>query len=288
MRRMDRMNPIAMTVYFMCAAFICLVRQDAVLLVLFLAGAVSTFFLYGKQKGGHVFSLLLFFGLALINPLISHKGVTVLFVMNHNPVTLEALLYGIFAGGMIVSSLYWFRTYSQLMTSDKLLYLFGALSPKLSLVLSMAMRYVPLFGRQVRKVHEAQTAAGLYKDDNLPDRIRGGTRIFSVMVTWALENGITTADSMVARGYGLQKRSRYALFTWQKGDIALMLSSLTLSVLCLFLLKGAAFTFYPALRFTPGAYPPVYGYLCYGLLMLIPSIIHVKEAIRWRCLMSGM
>ena len=288
MKVMDRMNPIAMTVYFLCAAFVCLIHQDAVLLILFLTGAVTTFFLCGKQNGGHGFALLLFFGLALINPFISHKGVTVLFVMNHNPVTLESLLYGFFAGGMIVSSIYWFRTYSHLMTSDKLLYLFGALSPKLSLVLSMAMRYVPLFGRQVRKVQQAQTAAGLYKEDNLPDRIRGGMRIFSVMVTWALENGITTADSMVARGYGLQKRSRYALFTWKKGDVALTVSSLLLSILCFIFLQGAQLTFYPALRFTPGAYPPVYGYLCYTSLMLIPLIIHVKEAIRWRCLMSGM
>ena len=288
MRRLDRMNPIAMTVYFMCAAFICLVRQDAVLLALFLSGAVSTFFLYGKQKGGHVFSLLLFFGLALINPLVSHKGVTVLFVMNHNPVTLEALLYGFFAGGMIVSSLYWFRTYSQLMTSDKLLYLFGALSPKLSLVLSMAMRYVPLFGQQVRKVHEAQTAAGLYKDDNLPDRIRGGTRIFSVMVTWTLENGIITADSMAGRGYGTGRRTRFSIFRWTRDDVLLLISTLLLTACAVWGMSGRTVTYYPAVAFAPVTARVLAGYIAYGCLTWLPAIITGKEAVKWHCLRSGV
>ena len=104
---------------------------------------------------------------------------------------------------MIVSVLYWFRTLTHIMTSDKLLYLFGSVSPKLALILSMTLRYIPLFRSQIRKTQQAQKALGLYKEDSIPDNIRGGIRIFSVMVSWALENGVITADSMTARGYGL-------------------------------------------------------------------------------------
>ena len=288
MKRLDQMNPIAVTVYFLCAAGIVLFKTDAVLLLLFLLGSLFTFFLHCPNQRGHIYTLLLFLALVLINPLVSHKGVTVLLVINHNPITLEALLYGCFAGGMIVSSLYWFRIYSHLMTSDKLLYLFGALSPKLSLVLSMALRYVPLFGQQIKKVQQAQTAAGLYKEDNLPDRIRGGIRIFSIMVTWALENGITTADSMIARGYGVGKRSRFSLFKWTRSDVFLLCASLLLALYTLWALNGSTLIFYPSIIF-PSPTPVMWtGYGAYALLMLIPLIIHGKEAVRWRCLMSGM
>ncbi|MBE5776553.1 MAG: energy-coupling factor transporter transmembrane protein EcfT [Clostridiales bacterium] len=288
MKRLDSMNPIAVSALYLCAALIPLVKTDPVLACLFASGALLNLLLYCGQKGGHGFSLLLFFGIALLNPLVSHKGVTVLFVMNHNPITLEALLYGVFTGGIVLASLYWFRTYSHLMTSDKLLYLFGALSPKLSLVLSMALRYVPLFGQQIKKVQQAQTACGLYREDNLPDRFRGGMRIFSVMITWALENGITTADSMTARGYGLQKRSRFSLFKWTAGDIVLLCASLLLCVCSLLLLQNHTFTFYPVLHMTSPNPLVTLGYICYTLLILLPAIIHVKEVLRWRCLTSGM
>ena len=55
-----------------------------------------------KHIKSHLFFFLLFLALALINPLISHNGATVLFVMNDNPVTLEALLYGINSAAMVV------------------------------------------------------------------------------------------------------------------------------------------------------------------------------------------
>ena len=32
-----------------------------------------------------------------MNPFVNHNGATVLFIMNDNPITLEALIYGIFA-----------------------------------------------------------------------------------------------------------------------------------------------------------------------------------------------
>ena len=42
------------------------------------------------------FYLPLFLLVAVTNPLFSHNGVTPLFFMNGNPVTLEAVVYGVF------------------------------------------------------------------------------------------------------------------------------------------------------------------------------------------------
>lgn len=282
-------NPIAAAVYFLAVTGIAMFCMDPVILALSLAGALVTFALLCGQGGrAHWYTLGLFLVMALINPLVSHNGVTVLFVMNHNPVTLEALLYGVAASAMVVAVLYWFRCFSSIMTSDKLLYIFGGLSPRLTLILSMTLRYVPLFGQQAKKVKQAQTALGLYKEDNLIDSFRGGMRVFSVMVTWALENGIITADSMTARGYGLGKRSRFRLFRWRAEDVLLLTGSLLLAGLALMGVHARAFTWYPAIAAAPMDALSLAGYGAYGVLTLLPAIIHAKEAIKWHCLISSM
>ena len=287
MRSFATHNPIAVAVYFLCASGIAMFSMDPVILGLSLAGALVCCLLH-RAAGwrSHVYTFGLFLAMAAINPLVSHGGVTVLVVLNHNPITLEAVLYGLAAGGMIISVLYWFRSFSAIMTSDKLLYLFGSLSPKLSLVLSMALRYVPLFGTQARKVRQAQTALGLYKEDNAVDSFRGGLRIFSVMVTWALENGVTTADSMTARGYGTGRRSRFTLFRWTSDDVLLLLVSLLLVALAVFGQRTVAY--YPTFTLAPLTDAACLGYAAYALLVSLPLIIHGKEALKWRCLQSRM
>ena len=290
MRSFGDHHPSAVAVYFLAVAGMAMFCMDPVILALSLLGAVACCLVHGGVRGlhGHLVTLALFAVMALINPLISHNGVTVLFVLNHNPITLEALLYGVAAAAMIVAVLYWFRTFTAIMTSDKLLCLFGALSPGLALVLSMALRYVPLFSRQTRRVSQAQKALGLYRGDSVIDTLRGKLRVFSVMITWALENGITTADSMTARGYGLGRRSRFTVFRWRWGDAALLGVSILLAALTLWGTADRTVTYYPAMTLSPVTLRALTGYVAYGLLACWPLIIQAKEAIRWRCLTSNI
>ena len=288
MRRFQDHNPAAVALYYLAAAGVTMFTMEPVILVISLTGAVSSLCVTGllRQWRAHLYTLLLFAAMALVNPLVSHNGVTVLFVLNHNPVTLEACIYGIAAGVMIVTVMTWFRAFTAVMTSDKLLYIFGSLSPKLALMLSMALRYVPLFGRQVRAVGQSQTALGLYKEDNIVDRMRGGMRIFSVMVTWTLENGIITADSMTARGYGTGRRTRYTIFRWTRQDVMLLVFTLLLTAVTFYGLTGRTFTYYPAITASPVTGRVLLGYIAYGLLTWLPLIITGKEALKWHILRS--
>ena len=288
MRRFQDHNPAAVALYYLAAAGVTMFTMEPAILGISLVGAVVSLGVTGllRQWRTHLYTLALFLGMALINPLVSHNGVTVLFVINHNPVTLEAFIYGLAAGGMIVTVMTWFRAFTAVMTSDKLLYIFGALSPKLALMLSMALRYVPLFGRQVRAVSRSQQALGLYKEDNIVDRFRGGLRIFSVMVTWTLENGIITADSMTARGYGTGRRTRFTIFRWTRQDVLLLVFTLLLTAATLLGLAGRTFTYYPAIAATPVTSRVLLGYIAYGLLTWLPAIITGKEALKWRILRS--
>lgn len=288
MRTFADSNPIAVTVYFLTVSAIAMFCANPVISAISLFGAVLLYIMNNGRKGlsTHIFSAVLFAAMSLVNPLVSHNGATVLFVMNNNPVTLEALVYGISAAVTVIAVLYWFRSFSHIMTSDKLLYLFGTLSPKLALTLSMALRYVPLFGAQIKKIHASQKALGLYKDDNIVDSFRGGMGIFSIMLTWALENGVVTADSMTARGYGAGKRSRFSLFRFRAEDIFSICTTIAFAALSVYGAIGAEFEFYPYISVPEMNARIVIGYVSYCFLNIIPLIITVKEELKWRYLKS--
>lgn len=290
MRTFEEYNPMVTAVYFFAVSGIVMFCRNPVLLLTSLFGALLYYFMRNKLHNAktHLFSLGLFLVMILINPLVSHNGVTVLFLINHNPITLEATVYGIASGVMVLAVLYWFSSFTQLMTSDKLLYLFGKLSPKLALVLSMGLRYVPLFSKQTVKINQTQTALGLYKDDNIIDRYKGGLRVFSVMITWALENGIITADSMTARGYGIGKRSHFSLFRFRRSDITLLGIVTALFAFTLISIGSGAvdFAYYPAIQGTDLSPSALLGYLSYGILTLLPAIIEAEEKFKWKYLQS--
>jgi len=288
MGAIDRINPVAAAVYFLAAAGIAMFSMNPVILSLSLSGAVCFFFIKSRNSGikSHLYSLLLFIIMSLINPFVNHNGVTVLFIMNDNPITLEALIYGVAASAMIISVLYWFRSFTEIMTSDKLLYIFGRLSPKLALILSMALRFVPLFSNQFHKTEQSQKAAGLYKEDNIADTFKGKTDIFSIIITWGLENGIITADSMTARGYGCARRTSFSLFRWRKDDFIFLAITAVLFAASLWGAMAADFAYYPAIAFSEADYRTVTGFVSYGLLVFLPVILETKEALRWKYLKS--
>ena len=256
-------------------------------------GLLSGFLYYVvKNEGRGVKKVLWFFLIpiigSVINALFMHNGMTVLFILNNNPITLEAALYGLTSGTMIAAMLMWFASFNQIMTSDKLLYIFGSVSPKVALILSMTLRYIPLYRQQITKTNNAQKAMGLYKEDNLIDKMKSGVRVFSIMVTWALENGVITADSMTARGYGIGKRSRFAIFKWEKQDIILLCSSLIF--LTAVFAAGATGNFgiewYPSIVTSENSLLKWTGFALFVILCLIPDYMQIKEEARWRSLQS--
>ena len=156
---------------------------------------------------------------AFMNPAFNHYGVTTLFYLKTGPVTVEAIVYGLVLASMLFISILWFSCYNKVMTTDKFVYLFGRVIPALSLVLSMVFRFVPRFGQQLTVIRNGQKAIGRdIKNGNILKKMRHGITIFSVLVTWALENALDTSDSMRARGYGLKGRSAFSVFHFEYRD----------------------------------------------------------------------
>ena len=285
-------HPLSLAVYLIAVMLITMFCFHPVILLLSLLGGIL-FFVRLTGIASFIkecrFYLPFFVVVAASNPLFSHNGVTVLFFLNGNPVTLESVLYGVDLAAMLLAVVFWSKCWSAVMTSDKLLFLFGKPLPKLSLVLSMSLRYIPLFKNKWTEMRDAQTALGYFSESGFLSKLRGYVRIFSALVTWSLENTVETGMSMTARGYGLQNRTNYSLFRFRRRDIFLLLITLALTASAIVgIATGAlAYGFYPAVSVPQGG-SAILFYILFGALALLPFAEEVREALTWRYLLSNI
>ena len=223
---------------------------------------------------------------ALINPAFSHAGVTILaYLPSGNPLTLESIVYGTAAAVMLAAVILWFSCFNVVMTTDKFVYLFGRVIPAMSLVLSMAFRFVPRFAAQFREVSEAQRCIGRdLSEGSAVERIKKAASIVSIMVTWSLENAAQTADSMKSRGYGLSGRTAFSVYCLDGRDKALLVWLLLCGfyIACGWAAGGIEFHYYPMITGAQlGAFQLSFM-LAYLLLCLTPHILDAVEDIKWK------
>ncbi|MDR2646905.1 MAG: energy-coupling factor transporter transmembrane protein EcfT [Oscillospiraceae bacterium] len=284
----SRFHPLVNMLYFALTIGFSFVYMHPICLgISFVCGFAYMILLDGAKamRFAATFLLPIFFIAAAVNPMFSHAGATILaYLPNGNPITLESILYGIAAACMLVTVIAWFRCYTAVMTSDKFVYLFGRIIPALSLVLSMALRFIPHFTLQMRAVADAQRGVGRdISQGNLIRRAKHGVRILSITVTWALENAIETADSMRSRGYGLPGRNAFSLFKLERRDRAALL------FLCLCgayiitgaVLGGLAYLYFPRAAGARSVFS-MSLFLVYLLFLSLPLILHGKEVVQWK------
>ena len=229
---------------------------------------------------------------AFINPAFSHEGVTILlYFPTGNPLTLESLLYGLSAGTMLATVLLWFKNFNRVVTSDKFIYLFGRIIPALSLVLSMTLRFIPKFKAQLTSVVDAQKSIGRdISEGSVWHRIKIAVTVLSIMVTWALENAIETADSMKSRGYGLPGRSAFSIYRFDDRD---KLALLFLGFCGLYLLSGTisnafGFLYFPRLRYVGINVVTLSFQFVYVCLCMMPVVLNWVEERKWKAIHSNM
>ena len=229
---------------------------------------------------------------AFINPAFNHEGKTMLlYFPNGNPLTLESILYGFSAGAMIITTLMWFSSFNRVMTTDKFIYLFGKIIPALSLVLSMSLRFVPKFKSQMQTVTEAQKSLGRdVSNGSLLQRMKTAIHIFSIMITWSLENAIETADSMKSRGYGLKGRTAFSIYRFDKRDkyALIWLCSCGVIVIAGAILSAFGFRYFPDIRYAAFDITTIPFYCVFFALCITPVILNYKEERKWKTLVSEM
>ena len=291
MKAFEGYHPIILFSYFMAMIFITMFTTHPILLgVSFVCGVLFCGMLLGMKKllSSLAYSIPMLFIIAVTNPLFSHNGETILFFLNDNPVTLEAILYGLDIAVMILAVFYWFKCYHAVMTSDKFIYLFGRVIPKLSLLLSMVLNFIPKFKRHFREIDQSQKALGIYASKSYVDKIRSKMRLLSILVTWSLENSVETADSMRARGYGMKGRTSYSIFRWTVRDTVMAVTIFTLTALVCFLMSlgYSDYWFYPTLKAFDWSALAILLYVGLFLVMALSTATEIKENIAWRYLRS--
>ena len=287
-------HPVVNFVFFAeVLGFSMFLLHPVCLVISLLCGAGYALCLNGRKAVGlclkAVLPMMVF--TAILNPIFSHEGITILtYLPSGNPLTLESVLYGLAAAAMLGAVVLWFSCFSAVITSDKFVYLFGRIIPALSLVLSMALRFVPRFGQQLRVVTRAQKCIGRDPSrGSLLHRIKCAGAILSVMVTWSLENGIDTADSMKSRGYGLPGRTAFSIFRFDKRDkqALIVLILLGAGVLAGAALEGLTWRYFPSVKWSTA--PLSLAVLAaYGALCAFPIILNRKEARKWKALRSNI
>lgn len=223
---------------------------------------------------------------SLVNPAFNHEGATIItYLHTGNPLTLESITYGLAASTMLASVVCWFSCYNEIMTSDKFVYLFGRIIPSMSLILSMSLRFVPKFKAQIKVVSNSQKCIGRdVSNGGVIERIKHGLTILSIIITWALESSIETADSMMSRGYGLKGRTSFSIYNFEKRD---KLAIISISLLGLYILIGGMagglkFRYFPTMKGRTFELFPISLWIAYIILCIIPIIVNRQEERQWK------
>lgn len=228
----DVRHPLVHITYFLNVILFCVFCK---LPVFQLIGIVCGIFMILRCQGKNGLRLYVWLGISLtiyaliINPIFNHRGETALFYINQSPVTLEMLIYGVSFVGMVINGAMWIGAMGALLSSDRVYYLLGRISPKLALFFSMTLRFIPQLKEKYEVIHQGQIALGNVIPDQKLQRIKHLGKEFSILISWSLEDSIETSDSMEARGYGLKGRTSYHLFRFERTDGWLMGIILTLS-----------------------------------------------------------
>ena len=283
-------HPLVNFIFFVAALGLTMfIQQPVYLLISMISGCAYLLYLRGTKgflkQVGYLVPILVM--MAIMNPMFNHEGVTILWYLpNDNPITLEAICFGLASAVMMGASIVWFNCCNTVFTSDKIIYLFGRVIPALSLMISMTLRFVPRFKNFLQSVLRTQQA--MHKPENTKEKLQQALAAFSATVSWAMEQSIVSADSMKSRGYGGLGRTAFSIYIFEKRD------GITIALLAL-LSAGAAlphilglmgWTYYPSLSGTLLGPVQILAYLCYGGMCNLPLMINLMEDRKWNALRS--
>ena len=269
----ERCHPAVNLIYFTAVLIGMITFQHPV----FLAISFLCAFAYSIKRNGTkalVFNLCLLpliVGFALYYSSYTHFGMTVLKQnMIGNNMTLESLVYGVVLGVIGAGVCIWFSCVFSVFTTDKVVYLFGKVSPRLSLFLAISLRMIPRIKKEAKRINMAQQGIGRGANQGNPwQRIRNCLRIFSMLITWTIDSLTIASESMRSRGSSLRGRKAFSIYRFDNRDRAYVIGMflfLTLTAMGV-MLKQTDMVYDPKIIWTE--VNPVFG-IGYTILCLMP------------------
>lgn len=260
-------QPIFLIISYLCP-FIYSVKLNGVRAVIFNVMVIPCIILYTLIYSGY-----------------NHFGVTELGInFIGNKITLEAVITGVAIGISLASVIMWLSCVHKLVTSDKVIYLFGRVSPKFSLFLSILFRMVPRIKEKAIKINTAQKCIGKGIDQgNLFVRIHNFIRLVSIIIAWTMENFVETSNHMKSRGYTLKKRTAFSIYRFDYRDRSVVIAMFTcISIVLVGVLFDQTRILYNP-EFIMNKITPL-SFVFYGVyaaLCLMPLALQTYYEIKW-------
>ena len=281
----ERCHPAVNLIYFAAVLVGTITFQHPV----FLAVSFLCAFAYSVKRNGWkalVFDLCLLplVGVfALYYSSYTHFGMTVLSQnMVGNNMTLESLVFGAVLGVIGAGVCMWFSCVFSVFTTDKMVYLFGKLSPRLSLFLAISLRMIPRIKKEAGRINMAQQGIGRgVNQGDLWQRFRNCLRILSMLITWTIDSLTVASESMRSRGSSLRGRKAFSIYRFDNRDRAYVIGlflCITLTMMAV-LLKQTDMVYDPRIVWTK-----VNPLFCvgYGVLCLMPLGLELWTEYRFR------
>ena len=272
----EKCHPAVNFIYFTTVIAGMIVFQHPIFLLISFACA----FIYSIKRNGWkalIFNAVLLpcvVAFALYYSSYTHFGVTVLQqnVIGNN-MTLESLVYGFVLGIVVAGVLIWFSCVYSVFTTDKVVYLFGKVSPRLSLFLAIILRIVPRIKKEAKRINTAQQGIGRGANQgNLWQRIRNCIRIFSMLITWTIDSLTTASESMRSRGSTLRGRKAFSIYRFDNRDRAYVVGIFTCLtvVLMAVMLRQTDILYDPRIVMSPITPMSYLFYIGYAVFCLMP------------------
>lgn len=283
----EKCHPAVNFIYFTTVIAGMIVFQHPIFLLISFVCA----FIYSIKRNGWkalVFNVILLpcvAAYAFYYSSYNHFGVTVLQQnMIGNNMTLESLVYGCVLGFVIAGVLIWFSCVYSVFTTDKVVYLFGKVSPRLSLFLAITLRMVPRIKKEAEKINTAQRGIGRGANQgNVFQRLRNSIRILSILITWTIDSLTLASESMRSRGSSLRGRKAFSIYRFDNRDRAYVIGlfvCLTLTMMAV-MLKQTDILYDPRIIMTPITAMSYLFYTGYALLCLMPLGLEVWTQYRF-------
>ncbi|CAM3512807.1 energy-coupling factor transporter transmembrane component T [Marinicrinis lubricantis] len=281
-------HPAPALLYFL-AAGICIMLFNHPFMAAFMLGMqilLSIILDKGRSLWRLRWVMVIGFGfVALLNPLFNHRGMHILFYFMDQPITGEALLYGVNQAMMLISLILLFVSFQTIIDPPKFLNLFARFSPKAALIVTMAFRFVPLFRKRLENISMVQRTKGItVSSGTLKQRWLSGMRQLETLLTLSMEESVQTAESMAARGYGPRKRTSYVPYRWKLQDVVFASAVFVLWIACFggwFLGKGQLII-YPRLEEWQLDSGDTIILVTAVLLHAVPFIVEGRDYLLWR------
>lgn len=292
--KFDSYHPLIQFVYFVAMfTCICLFRHPVFMAIAYVSAFVWSVKLNGKKA--LIFNMWLIPCIFLYNAWYAsyhHFGMTILWYNRiGNQMTLESIVSGFVRGVVVATVIMEFSCVFATVTSDKIVYLLGRVSPKLSLFFSILLRSVPRIKAWVRKADCARQGVGMgIGQGNLWQRFCHLMGLISITITWAVEHLIESAASMKCRGYSLKGRKAFSIYRFDDRDRCFLVG-LVFCIMTTYMAHAAGETvllYQPMILFEPITGVSLLFYVVYAGMAFLPLAMQVFGEWRFKQLQKNI